>query len=298
MKLSGFTNWTLGIRGYYISNASTAFKKRFPKKHIVVSIERNEVFNENEIDAIPISFMKAASKLYFFTTDSKLYNSKETVHYIKQFECKDKIKRAEALKVMPSNISRYLIGGTDSENDMVIKLEPIDTITDPRLMTSIVFRCSSSMLKQSKIRDTLDKLIELGYHDFKPAKTTEEWLLMLIDDIPFDDTNSAYYFPENIDDKLFKKEFKPNLNDFLVLYSSRIPKLEDEIDLAKCLETELSSFAGEITIVNDYTNIVPRIEAACKKRKLKYKREGLAITLKMKDFYSLNLNFELINFLQ
>lgn len=300
MKLTGFTNWTYGIRGYYITNTSAAFKKRFPKKYIVISIERNEVFNEDKLESIPIS-LSDDSLLYFFTTDTKFYNSKETQHSIEHFESAEFKTRIESLKVFPVDLSRYLMNtktNKDEDNDLVIKLEPIDTKRDPRLMTSIVLRCSSSMLMQSKIKETLNKLIELGYHDFKPAKTAEEWFLTLVEEIPFNFHKQAFHFPNVIDDKLFKQEFKPNLDNFLVTYSSRGRSIEDEIELARYLENELSSYNGDITIVNDYTNIVPRIEAACKKKKLSYKRDGLAVTLKMKDFYSLDLDFKLINFLQ
>ena len=302
------------MRGYYITNTSAAFKKRFPKKYIVISIERNEVFNEDKLESIPIS-LSDGSLLYFFTTDTKFYNSKETKHSIEYFESAELKTRIESLKVFPVDLSRYLMNASlsanhakqssmnaetskDEANDLVIKLEPIDTEKDPRLMTSIVLRCSSSMLMQSKIKETLDKLIELGYHDFKPAKTAEEWFLTLVEEIPFNFHKQAFHFPNIIDDKLFKQEFKPNLDNFLVTYSSRGRSIKDEIELARYLENELSSYNGDITIVNDYTNIVPRIEAACKKKKLSCKRDGLAVTLKMKDFYSLDLDFELINFLQ
>ena len=323
MKLTGFTNWKYRIRGYYITNTSAAFKKRFPKKYIVISIERNEVFNEDKLESIPIS-LSDDSLLYFFTTDTKFYNSKETQHSIEYFESAELKTRIESLKVFPVDLSRYLMNASlsanpakqsslktetnkdeendsrlqNEDNDLVIKLEPIDTKRDPRLMTSIVLRCSSSMLMQSKIKETLNKLIELGYHDFKPAKTAEEWFLTLVEEIPFNFHKQAFHFPNVIDDKLFKQEFKPNLDNFLVTYSSRGRSIKDEIELARYLENELSSYNGDITIVNDYTNIVPRIEGACKKKKLSYKRDGLAVTLKMKDFYSLDLDFELINFLQ
>ena len=298
MKLYGFVNWTYGIRGYYISNASTAFKKRFPKKYIVVSIDRNEVFNADSFESIPISLSKS-KMFYFFTMDSSFYNGRDTSHGLRMSVSKEGLSRMEALKVMPADLSCYLMNpDTLKDNDMVIKLEPIDAREDPRLMTSIVFRCSSKMLMQSKVKETLNKLIEMGYHDFKPAKTTEEWLLMLIDEIPFGINKSAIRFPDIIEDKLFKKPFKASIDDFFVTYSARGQSIIEENKLVEYLEKELSSYVGEITLVNDYTDIVSRVEEACKKKKLKYKREGISIVLKIKDFYSLDLDFELINFFQ
>lgn len=292
MKLTAFVNYEYGINGYYISNASTAFRKRFPKKHILVSIIRNDVYNEDTIDALPLNPFTERYTSYFFTYDTKLFNAST-----KREQKQKKNEAIELLKVFPVDLSRYMINESSKDIDTIIKIAPIDASKDVRLITTIVFKCDSPRLMQSDIKATLDMLIEAGYARFPPAKNTEEWLLSLIDDIPFNLEEEAYTFGAVIEDKQFQKPFKPTIKDFYVGYSTRLKTIADEIELARYLEKELSSFKAELTIVNDYTNIVPRIEAECKKKKIPYKRNGITIVLSAEDFYSLKLEFELINFI-
>lgn len=292
MKLTSFVNYENGIEGYYISNASTAFKKRFPKKHILVSITRNDVYNEDTIDALPLNPFTERYTSYFFTYDTKLFNTST------KRERKTRTNEAiELLKVFPVDLSRYMINGVTKEIDTIIKLAPMDASKDVRLITTIVFRCDSERLMKSDVKETLRMVVEHVYKQFPPARNTEEWLLNLIDDIPFNLDEEAYKFGTIVEDKMFSKPFKPTIKDFFIGYSSRLKTIEQEIDLARYLETEFSSFKAELTIVNDYTDIVSRIEAECKKKNISYKRDGIKIILSAEDFYSLNLKFELINFI-
>ena len=294
MKLHYLVNYASEVEGYYIEKPSAEFKKLYPKKYICASISNNRVWNVDKPDELPIHKYKID---YLFTYDDALF--KKSSHNLWKW-MPDRIKKQEEWqRVIPADLNNYLID--DKENsDVVIKLVPKSSIEDPRLMNAIVIKTSYEFLKTVELKASFEAMIKSIYNNKYLANinTTEKWLINLLREIPFNLQHQPLSFGKKIEDSMFKKEFKPSINDFVIGYSSRIAKIEDEFEFIKMIETEFSDFKStDIIIFDDYTNIVDRIEKAVKDKGVEFERTETSIRLSSEEFYKLNIDFEIINFI-
>lgn len=295
MKLELFINFPNDIFGYYITEASKSFISAHPKKHIAVSISKNIVKDFDTFDELPFSSYEID---YFFTRDSKLVNNKESKKITKLFEFGK--EKEDVLKVYPVNLSNYLIKESrePEDIDLVLKIAPNSATIDPRYMNMIVFKTNHSNLLQADINASIKTLIETVYSkkNVEKISTTEEWLNSLLNDIPFDLRGRALQFPPVITDSMFKNYTKPTLDLFSIGYMARVGSTREEIEVTQALEKAFSNFDTELSFVNDYTDIVGRIINACKAKKVKYQKTELGVRINAKDFYSLGLEFNILNF--
>ena len=295
MKLYYLLNYATDVEGYYIENASAAFKKLYPKKYIVASIENNKVWNVDKLDEIPI---KKWNISYLFTYDQQMYkkSSKELFEWTPQ----SKLKMENWQHVIPADLDNYLIDSKKENTNVVIKIVPKLSNKDPRFINSIVIQTNNEFLKTVDLTKSFEAMIKSVYNDayFKAIDTTEKWLIELLREIPFDLQKQPLMFGETIDDEMFKRKPTININNFVIGYSSRIPKLEDEFDFIKLMETTFSDFkATDIIVFDDYTNIVDRIEAEAKKNNIPYDKTETSIQLAATDFYKMDIDFEIVNFI-
>lgn len=294
MKLHYLENYASEVEGYYIENPSAEFKKLYPKKYICVSISNNRVWNVDKRDELPIHTYKID---YLFTYDQDLF--KKSSHNLWKWMPERLKKEENWQRVIPADLNNYLID--DKENsDVVIKLVPKSTIEDPRLINAIVIKTKFEFLKTVELKASFEAMIKSIYNDkyLTSIDTTEKWLLNLLSEIPFNLSHRPLLFGKTINDAMFKKEFKPSIDNFVIGYSSRIAKIEDEFKFIKMMETEFSDFKStDIIIFDDYTNIVDRIEKAAKDKKIEFKRTETSIRLPSEEFYKLNMDFEIINFI-
>lgn len=304
MKIEAFFNIYNGVENwYYVTEPSKKFIDKYPKLNIAVSIDRNEVYNFDDFKELPITTYEID---YLFTRDEKVFKDKYSrcpgvISWNKETD-----NSLDVLKAMPVNLSNYFIKENDTtdknEIDFIIKIAPTDkaTMTDPRYMNTIVFKTNHKQLLEVDIKKTIKNLIKTVYTKEMMLSTpnTESWLLNLLSDIPFNLNNRAMIFPNRITDKTFKSFTAPKLELFTIGYMSRVRDLETEIKMTKMMEKSFSNFNTEITIANDYTNIVPRIKAECDKRHIRYKEFPIGISLDATDFYKLKMDYSILNFFQ
>lgn len=294
MKLHYLCNYSTEVEGYYIENASSTFKKKYPKKHICCSIENNKVWNVDDLKELPISPYKVS---YFFTYDKTFFQKSD--HSIWTW-VPERIKHIdEWQRVVPADLNNYLIDDTDNSN-IVMKIVPKSSSRDPRFINSIVIKTNNEFIKTVELKKSLESIIKSVYNEnyIKSIDTTEKWLLNVLEEIPFDLNRMPFHFGNTIEDFEFKNNFSPTLNDFVIGYSTRIAKIEDEFEFIKLIETELSDFKStDIVIFDDYTDIVERVAKMAKEKGIEYEQTDVSIRLASSDFYKLNLDFEIINFI-
>ena len=275
MKIQAFFNIYNGTgKWYYITEPSKKFIEKFPKLNIAVSIDRSEIYNFDEFKELPITTYEID---YLFTRDEKIFKDKYS-RPPKDIEWDDETDNTlDVLKAAPVNLSNYFIKESDTsdkkEIDFIIKVAPTDkaTMTDPRYMNAIIFKVNHEQLLEADIKKTIENLVKCVYTKEMMMSTsnTETWLMNLLADIPFNLNNRPMIFPNEITDKTFSSFTPPKLELFTIGYMSRVSDLATEIKMTKSMEESFSNFNTEITIANDYTNIVPRIKAECDKQNSK-----------------------------
>lgn len=291
MRLKSIYNNAARIAGYRIIDPSDEFKKLYPKKHIAASILKNKVYNFDDFNDLPIYTHEVD---YYFTYEEGSY----MMNSFMRFNPSNVVTIEDDLGVIQVDLSNYLIYG-NKENDVIIKIVPKCSEMDPMFINSIVLLTNYKTLKNVEIKKSLQQLIKTVYNKqyFKSINTTEKWLINLLNQIPFNLFNEKYQFKSSISDKDFQKSVDVSIDNFLIGYATRIPNIQQEVKFIEMMEKDFANYKTDIRIYNDYTNILERIENEAKKSKMKYSKTDNYIDMKTEDFYKLNLEFEIINFL-
>lgn len=271
---------------------SSRFKKKYPKKYIICSIEKNQVYNVANLDDVSIPFSKFS---YVFVNEKPMTKRpiKQNVKYISDFER----SQETILRVYPMDLSNYL---TNPKDNVVVKFYPKKLVSDPRLLNPIVITNTVEFLLKLDLKETFQQLIQAIYKEQKNVpKNTEEWLLDFLDSIPYGPDYSIRRFPSLIQDSLFKKKMEPKLSDFVFGYCIREKDVEKELKLIEYLEQDLSDLNADIRIGETYDSLLERLRPELKKNKIKFRDYKEFIVLKAKDFYSLkNFSFTMLDALR
>lgn len=287
------------FQGYLIKNPSKEFKDLYPKKFILVSTKKNNVFNVedmNELDSYD-NFSDV-----WFTYDEEFSKSSITNAWAEFFPSNVKSEKENELELVQVNLNKYLPLANPKIKksvDVIFRISP-NSIIDPRLMfTSTIIFKNHEELGDVQFRKSIEEYISSLSSDksIMEIDTTEKWLMKYLREIPININGKVYQLKDKISDEDFKKKFQPKPEDFLVGYSTNIKNFDDEIKAMKNIEIDFIDYEKELTIYNDYTNILERIVNECKKKKINHKLDEISIKIKAKDFYSLDLEFEIINYL-
>ena len=295
MKLHYLINYATDVEGYYIEKPSEEFKKLYPKKYIVASIKDNRVWNIDDMKELPI---KQHDIAYLFTYDDKMF--KTSSHNLFDWQPPSLTRMENWQKVMPADLDNYLMDDAKEKSNVIVKLVPKVSNQDPRFINSVVIRTNYEFLKTVELKASFEAMIKSVYSDqyFKTINTTEKWLKELLKEIPFDLRKQPLMFGKSIDDELFKKKITPKLDDFVIGYSSRIPDIKEEFEFIKMLETTFSDFKStDIIVFDDYTGIVEKITKEADKKKIPYDKTPTSVQLSSEDFYKMDLDFEIVNFI-
>lgn len=281
-----------GIPGYSMVNISRTFKMKYPKKYIICSIEKNQVYNVDELKDIPIPFSKYSYVFIDEKPTSKKTTNKNTYIYQNAYEN----NLENILRIYPMDLSNYL---TDSKNNVIVKFYPKKNITDPRLLNDIVICNNLDFMLKLDLKQTFQGILDNVFEKVKLPKTTEEWLLDFLDCIPYGPNFQIHRFPNIINDEIFKKPFHPILNDFVFGYCIRVDDMKKELKMIKHFEQDISNLDREINIYNNYNNILDRLIPALKKQKIPFKNNKTFIRIKALDFYKLkDISFTITDFLK
>ena len=286
-----------GILSWCIENPSKEFKKKYPKNFITISLSRDDIKNVDKLSDIPY-FLDDID--YLFTYDKETYKTLSEGE-VWDWDTRTDEPDIELIRAIPCDLSRFFIDAKD-ETDVILSITPQNIYKSPLLCQPIVVRLNHSFFETVDLKKSFNKIISNVYkkENFKNIKNTEDWLLHILNEPPVGLFGEPYKFGKVISDDLFKKEkFNFTIDDFIIGYNFRIPDIQEEFKCMQLIEKEFSNLNSDITIYNDYTNIIDKIEKACTEKNVKFKKyKDISITMSANDFYKLDIDYQIINFLQ
>lgn len=301
MKLYKFN--TQGISAWYISQASAEFKKKFPNKMIVVSASKNKIENVNDFSDLTI---QPEDVTYLFVQNDKVkHTCSKTSSLDDMMELWNwnyRLSRLthELTTAMPDDNSKYFVG-CDKDVDVVFCLIPKNPSEFPLIYKPLIIRQNHEFIKSTELRKSLDKIVHEIYSSksLKSINTTEKWLNCILNEIPVGLYGESYKFGKVITDETFNNVKTPTIDDFIITYSLRIGNIQEEFDFIQTIEQELCHFDADITIYQDYNDIVSKLEESCKKHKFKYtKNDDISITIDANDFYKIDdVEYQITDFI-
>lgn len=277
---------------YCIENPSKSFNRALPKKYIVLSIEKNQVYNVDNLNELVIPCNKIS---YMFVNEKPM--NKKLSKTINEYRSSYQRDMDDKLRVYPMDLSNYI---TEKNQNVVIKFYPKKTTTEPRFLNDIVICSNIEFLLTLNFKKTFENVLDMIFKKhYKPLKNTEEWLLEFLRVCPVSSYYSQVRYPNIIEDSMFKKPLKPKLSDFVIGYCIREKDIHKEVQLIKNLEHDLSDFNKDVKIYNNYNNILSKLIPELKKQKIKFKQFDTYIELNASDFYKLkNMKYSLLDYLK
>ena len=304
MKLQKILNKD-SIQGYQIISPSKEFKKKFPKKFIY-SLMINDKLLTGCNSTLPILIQLPITRGFIFTYNNKLpktigFNDKDILQNSTYPECLDQF--------YPSS---------NNDIDLILKCLPKQTLEiTPAFNEELVIRTNSlRMFKRKDYNDAIsnpkniDKeiqknIMELINTNLKKYDNVEEWIEHVIKKCP----TGCDGYPV----KFFNEITKSNLNNSVtknqvfVTYDYRPYKWGNSFDtdykfenlVSVAIEDAFESPDLNITIYNNYNNIINRMKEILDKDKLPYKYDNKknSISLDLKTLRKLDMEYQLTDFL-
>ena len=255
MKLTKLLDYST-VQHYLIENASSKFKRKYPKRFIYAFREGSRVLIGND-DKIPPSIALHKLPGFVFTYSKvSIANIFVNLPYPPEQET--------TLYPVIDNLDRVFRKGQDIALAFIHnKVSPVGLPVDAMDMS---FNIKEFL---SIDNNRLEHYITEGYVDFvkNSIHNTEEWVELILELVPLTRFERVPSFPKKIDDNSFKEESLRKsfrLTDLYLTYDVHARNNKEEFDIAHRMDTLMIDPGFKITVENDYANLADRLKKLIK----------------------------------